>query len=224
MTDLPDGWVPALLEHVCDVINGITPDPKDQRFWGGEMPFVTPTDLGRMSSTDIYISRATRALWPAGWRIGKTKVVPAGTLLISTKASIGHMAVAGVELAVATGVTALVPNDRIADPVYLYGYLRRNLDEIRKLTNRGYIAGVRKSDLARFPVAVAPADEQRRIGEMLRKQFAAVTDAKRRAATRIEQVDALKASLLRAAMGGQAKPPTDLPEPVVFGVQQRMRI
>ncbi|HTC69098.1 MAG TPA: restriction endonuclease subunit S, partial [Acidothermaceae bacterium] len=128
--DLPSGWVRALAREVCEVVGGATPDTKNPAFWGGELPWITPADLS--DHRDTYIATGKRNLTVAGAASCSAQTMPAGTVLFSSRAPIGHVAIAAVPVCTNQGFKSLVPPEGVLAK-YLYWQLRWATPQIREM-------------------------------------------------------------------------------------------
>ena len=90
-----------------DVRNGATPASGEPRYWDGDIPWVGPADLGRLSSR--FIEKGERSITPEGYASCGTQIVPAGSILLSIRAPIGHIAIASKAMCFNQGCRGLVP-------------------------------------------------------------------------------------------------------------------
>ena len=103
---IPVHWHVKRLKRVFRVVNGSTPASGEPEYWDGDIPWVTPEDLGDLRGPTICESR--RNITTSGYRSCGTTLVPAGSLVLSTRAPIGHLALAGVDLCTNQGCRSLV--------------------------------------------------------------------------------------------------------------------
>lgn len=96
--EVPAHWNVTPLKHTFRVIGGSTPKSDNEAFWDGEIAWVTPADLSRLSSWEIRSSQ--RAITESGLASCGTTLVPSGSIIISTRAPIGSLGIAAVELIV----------------------------------------------------------------------------------------------------------------------------
>lgn len=83
---IPAHWDVKRLKRVFRVVNGSTPASGEPEFWNGDIPWVTPEDLGDLSGKTIESTR--RHITNSGYRSCGTTLVPAGSLVLSTRAPI----------------------------------------------------------------------------------------------------------------------------------------
>jgi type I restriction enzyme S subunit len=106
LREIPAHWEVKRLKRVFRVVNGSTPASAEPAFWDGDIPWVTPEDLGDLRGTLIHETR--RNITKVGYQNCGTTLVPAGSLVLSTRAPIGHLALASVDLCTNQGCRSLV--------------------------------------------------------------------------------------------------------------------
>lgn len=90
-----------------DIYNGATPSTSEPRFWDGDVPWIGPADLGKQKSGTIF--HGERFITAAGYDSCGTRQVPKGSIILSVRAPIGHIAVAGISLCFNQGCRGLIP-------------------------------------------------------------------------------------------------------------------
>lgn len=193
---LPVGWRWAKLGDVCEIVNGSTPKSSVSEYWGGGIPWITPADLGQLEGPAIVAS--SRTITDAGYASCSTVLVPRGSVILSSRAPIGHLGIAMIPLCTNQGCKSFVPKDGL-DSAYLHHALTSAVDDIRALGAGATFPEVSKRTLSSFQIALAPIAEQRRIVADLEWQTAAVEDARAAAQAQLDALDALPAALLRLA-------------------------
>ena len=112
------------------VIGGATPSTKDPSFWDGDVPWITPKDLASYSSR--YICGGNRSITVKGASSCSTTLLTKGSVLFSSRAPIGYIAIAGKDLCTNQGFKSIIPNEE-TDSLFLYYLLRSNKDYIASL-------------------------------------------------------------------------------------------
>ena len=164
MTDLPDGWSSAPLGEVCTVVSGATPKTANSALWGGEVAWITPDDLSKDHSQTVFGGR--RTLTGAGLASCSARLFPAGSVIFSSRAPIGYVAIAGVEMATNQGCKTAVPPESIASN-YLYWHLVWSTPEIESRASGTTFREISGKRFAETMLRWPPIDEQRRIVEIL---------------------------------------------------------
>jgi type I restriction enzyme S subunit len=198
--NLPSGWRWARLGDVCEVVGGSTPSTGNPNYWDGTIVWITPTDLGKNNC--MTISSSERLITPEGLSDCHIEMLPVGTVVMSSRAPIGHLAIAKVPLCTNQGCKSFVPSSSV-DSVYLYWALKQSVPFIQMLGSGATFAEVSKSTMQDFPIPLPPLDEQRRIVTILNEQMAAVDKARAAAEDKLAAINALPAALLRRAFDGE---------------------
>ena len=113
----------APIGAVFDVRNGATPVSENPAFWDGDISWVGPVDLGQL--TVRHIEHGKRSITHAGYTSCGTQLVPPGTILLSTRAPIGHVAIASREICFNQGCRGLVPRNAICSDFAYWALLAR---------------------------------------------------------------------------------------------------
>ncbi|VEU63224.1 restriction endonuclease subunit S [Mycoplasmopsis bovirhinis] len=109
------------IKEIAQIINGSTPSTKNKAYWNGNIVWITPSDLSSFNGKYIYTSN--KLITKEGYDSCSTTLVPKGTVLLSSKASIGYLAIAGVELCTSQGFKSLVCNPALINNEYMYYWL-----------------------------------------------------------------------------------------------------
>lgn len=154
-------WWRLPLRRVARVVNGGTPT-SDEANWGGDIPWATPVDIGAANGRII---QTQRTLTRVGAMSG-SRIVPAESVLVSTRAPIGYVAIADKPMAFNQGCRALVPSALI-DARFLYYQLSVLSAELNRRGLGTTFLELSAANLADVEVAVPPLDQQRRIADFL---------------------------------------------------------
>lgn len=114
-TDFPE-WEEKKLCEVCDIIGGGTPDTNKAEYWNGNIQWFTPTEIGNTK----YISESKRKITQLGFEKSSAKLLPVGTILFTSRATLGEMSITTVECTTNQGFQSLIPNKNFVHPDYLY--------------------------------------------------------------------------------------------------------
>ena len=187
---LPRGWRSVTLGEVCNIVNGSTPRSGVEEYWNGDICWITPTDLSELESP--YVSTSERTITQTGYDSCSTTLVPAGSVILSSRAPIGHLGIAVTSLCTNQGCKSFIPKDDLVSE-FLYYALLHSVSDLRALGTGATFAEVSKRTLAGFRIAVGPAEEQRRITDQMR----AVQRARASANSQLAALEDLSASLLK---------------------------
>lgn len=109
------------------VVGGATPSTKDPSFWDGDLPWLTPKDLACHSFRYVY--GGSRSITKKGALSCSTSLLTKGSILFSSRAPIGYVAIAGKDLYTNQGFKSIIPNEDV-DGLFLYYLLKSNNDHI----------------------------------------------------------------------------------------------
>lgn len=170
----------AKLGDICSIVSGTTPKSNRPEYWDGDINWVTPAELN--DDSDI-INESQRKITEQAVQDSSLKPFPAGTVLLSSRAPIGKVAIAGVEMYCNQGFKNLICSNRIYNR-YLYHFLKNSTEYLNSLGRGATFKEISKSIVENIEIPLPPLDEQRRIAAMLDKVSGLI--AKRR-----EQLDKL---------------------------------
>ena len=203
-------WSQAALAEVATIVSGATPKTGVAEYWGGGIPWATPKDLSGLDSATI--ASTPRTISEAGLRSCAATVLPVGSVLFSSRAPIGHVAINAVPMATNQGFKSLVPKPGKIEPRYLYHWLRAHRQQLESLGNGATFKEVSKAVVSRVEIPLPPIEEQRRIAAILDRADA-LNDAS-------NAVTASYASLMAAtfrSMFGDIQRAMDVPSCGTFG-------
>lgn len=157
-------WPMVRLRDVCEVVSGGTPKTSVAEYWDGEIPWVTPADLSKLKGLEV--SSGARAITQKGVDRSSAVLLPAGSVVLSSRAPIGYVAIAQVPMATNQGCKSFIPSPDI-DARYLAHYLLSQKDVLQSLGTGATFKELSKSRAADIRVPLPPFDEQRRIAGIL---------------------------------------------------------
>jgi len=161
---VPGQWTVKALKHVFTVVGGSTPKSEVGDYWDGEHVWVTPADLS--SLTGFEITESSRRITTAGLASCGTNLVPAGSIVLSTRAPIGSLAIAGTALCTNQGCKSLLRKG-CAHPRF-YAYLLSIVGEELNVRGRGTTFLELSADaLGAFEVVEPDSDDQAAIANFL---------------------------------------------------------
>ena len=159
-------WPRVRLADVAEVLGGSTPSRDRQDYWNGDIPWLTPTDLPMPGEGIAEVCDTTERITEAGLAAISASLLPPGTVLFSSRATIGKIGIAAVPLVTNQGFANFVPSKAIL-PNFLAYCLLYYREEISHLAGTTTFKEVRRGALKRFQIPLPPLSEQRRIVEIL---------------------------------------------------------
>ena len=155
----------ARLGDVCIIVSGTTPKSGHPEYWDGDINWVTPAELTDESDT---VFESQRKITQQAVSDSSLKPFPAGTVLLSSRAPIGKVAIAGVEMYCNQGFKNLICSDVIYNR-YLYHFLKGKTDYLNSLGRGATFKEISKSIVEGIEIPLPALDEQRKIAAVLDK-------------------------------------------------------
>jgi type I restriction enzyme S subunit len=194
-TTNPMGWPVRTIGELCDVVSGATPKSNRREYWGGGIPWATPKDL---STLDDWVLESTeRTLTDEGLASCSATRMPKEAVLLSSRAPIGLVAIAGISMCTNQGFKSLVCRQGV-DPWYVFAWCKLRSDYLESLGRGATFKEISKRIVEHVEIPVPPADVQRRfrnVVEDLRSQRLPTRKVRQR-------MNELHALLLRRAFSG----------------------
>ena len=159
-------WPTKPLEEIAELYGGSTPSRDSPAFWGGDIYWVTPTDLPMPDEGISVVSKTKDRITQAGLDNSSATVVPKGTVLFSSRATIGKVAVADMPLTTNQGFANFVPHSEVTSRFLAYA-LWFHREDIARLSGSTTFKEVSRSTLRKYHLPVPPLAEQERIVKLL---------------------------------------------------------
>ena len=159
-----DGWREARLGELAEVVGGGTPRTSTSDFWGGEIVWLTPTEV--VAAEGAIVTDSQRKITRTGLRSSGAKLLPPGTVLLTSRATVGAVAMAGCELATNQGFQSLIAGDDVL-PWFLLIWIQHNKVEFTRRAGGSTFPEISRPEVRRVPILLPPLDEQRRIIDLI---------------------------------------------------------
>src|SRR6266542_4042543 len=160
--EIPDGWrIEPIETLIRDIGDGGTPSRNDAGNFGGGVAWAVIDDINK------NITSTKETLTAYGVSNSNAKVWPAGSVIVSTGATIGRVGVARVPLATKQGITGIVPNEELIDADYLATVLKSGTSVLERFAQGSTFKEIRPPTLVKLRMRVPPVDEQSRIAAVL---------------------------------------------------------
>jgi len=158
-------WKEYKFSDIAEVIGGGTPDTFNVSYWNGDIPWLSPKDLTGYSK--IYISKGERNITSDGLKNSSAKLLPKDTVLLTTRAPIGYVAIAENEIATNQGFKNFVLKKDYADCKFVYYWLKNNIDYLRSIGTGTTFAEISGSVVKEIKILLPPLSEQKSIASIL---------------------------------------------------------
>jgi len=192
--NMKQGWEIKKLGEVSEILNGGTPKTNIAEYWDGEIYWITPADLGKLKKPTV--DDTTRKITRLGLEKSSAKLFPENSIILSTRAPIGHLAINEVPMSTNQGCRGIVPSKKL-DTWYLYYFLKKNVELLNSLGTGATFKELSTKALAGVEIPLPPLPEQQRIVSILDKAFAAIDKAKANAEQNLNNAKELFESYLQ---------------------------
>ena len=125
---VPEEWERKTISDVCETVGGGTPSTKVSEYWGGDVTWIVPTDVTKNDC--LILLDSERKITEKGLRESSAKLVPANTILMTSRASVGFFALMDVEVCTNQGFINIIPHDEKMRMYLLFNLMSR-VAEIR---------------------------------------------------------------------------------------------
>jgi type I restriction enzyme S subunit len=177
------------------VVNGGTPKTGIGEYWDGPHQWITPAEMGKRASP--YIDETERTISDAGLRNSSARLLPPNSVILSSRAPIGHLVINTTQMATNQGCKGLVPGNGL-DSKFLYYYLLSIVPLLNDLGTGATFKELSGGKLKEVLIPLPPIPEQHRIVALLDEAFAGIATAKANAEKNLQNARALFESHLQS--------------------------
>lgn len=149
LSRVPNEWSVKSLKNIVMIVNGSTPKSGVEEYWDGDINWITPTDLSQKPG--IYLNDSQRKITNKGLDSCGTSLVPEDTVILSTRAPIGSLAITGTQSCTNQGCKSLVVKNK-ENILFLYYYLSISTSPLNNLGRGSTFLELSTEDLATFKV------------------------------------------------------------------------
>ena len=161
---VPDGWSVYALGELGQVVGGGTPPSETLSYWGGSVMWATPAEITKLKSR--YINKTLRTITKEGLKKSSAKLHPKGTILLTSRASIGYPAINSVPMATNQGFQSLRPNEKL-DVEYGYQLILNNRNGLERLSAGSTFLEISSKEINKYKLPIPPLPEQKKIASIL---------------------------------------------------------
>ncbi len=208
--NLPDHWKVARLGVVTEIIKGGTPSRSVERYFQGDIAWAIPSDITALDSA-LYIHDTASHISEEGLSKSAAKLLPSGTVLLTSRATIGETAISTIPMATNQGFSNFICHDEILN-VYLAYYLRHIKTKLNVLARGSTFKEVTKGTLLNVEIPLPPLSEQRAIAHVLQTIQEAKFTRQHEIALERERKAALMDHLFSHGTKGEPRKQTEIGE------------
>ncbi|WQX72416.1 restriction endonuclease subunit S [Helicobacter pylori] len=159
---LPSNWQKVRLGDIAEIIGGGTPSTQITSFWSGSINWFTPTEIGITK----YVHKSQRTITPLGLKKSSAKLLPIGTILLTSRASIGDCAILKVVATTNQGFQSLIPLEKINNE-FLYYLILTLKNKLLELASGSTFLEVSPNKIKNLLIPLPPLNEQIAIANVL---------------------------------------------------------
>jgi type I restriction enzyme, S subunit len=191
--EIPEGWETSTIGHEVEVVGGSTPSTKEPAYWDGEHHWATPKDLSNLSAPVLLGTE--RRITDAGLSQIGSGLLPPGTVLLSSRAPIGYLAIAQVSAAINQGFIAMICRRRLSN-VFVWQWTIANMDAILQNANGSTFQEISKASFRPISVMVPTGATLAAFDNLAQRLFSRVVANEKESRTLSTLRDALLPKLI----------------------------
>lgn len=159
--EIPESWKWVQLKSIGQIIGGGTPKTSVADYWNGDISWITPADLGK--NTSKWILKGSKSITQKGLDESSAKLMPEGSIIYSSRAPIGHIAIAAHELCTNQGCKSFVPDAQFITTEWAYYMLIARTRDIQSRASGTTFKEISGKGVGETWVSLPPIAEQQRI-------------------------------------------------------------
>ena len=194
--NLPVGWRAGKLGDIVHIKGGTTPSTKQMELWNGGISWTSPKDLSKIKSNVLL--KTEKTLTQAGLKKISSGLLPIGTLLLSSRAPIGYLAITQIPVAINQGYIAIL-NNEVYSNIFMLFWLKNNMDIIVRNANGSTFLEVSKSVFRSIDLNIPPAELLQQFNVAVLPLFERIVKNEKEIETLIE----MRNNLLPKLMSGE---------------------
>lgn len=195
---IPRGWDIKHVGEIGQVVSGGTPSTEIEDYWYGSIPWITPADLSDFKG--IYITSGEKNITELGLKKSSTVLMPKDTVLLSSRAPIGYVALARNEMCTNQGFKNVVCNEKIVSPFYLYWFFKMNKATLEAFGSGATFLELSAKGLKKVKVIVPPMEIQNRFADFVKDVSEQVYQLEKKSENLSKQRDLLLPRLMNGKL------------------------
>jgi type I restriction enzyme S subunit len=198
--NIPEHWQIQKLKYVTKmIVGGSTPSTTDLSCWNGDIVWITPEDVSKSE----LLSTSSRKITQNGVRNCSTVIVPKGSIIITSRAPVGNVAVGNIDLCTNQGCKSIIPDLLKFDTTYGYFLLKIMQPELQSMSKGTTFYEISTFLLANVKIPLPPLKEQQIIVESLKKELKVVENSINRTVHEIDLIREYRTRLISDIITGK---------------------
>lgn len=193
--NIPNHWEWVTINDIGIVTSGGTPSTKEPEFWNGDIPWVTPADLSNYE--DVYISKGKRNISQVGLEYSSATLLPENSIIFSSRAPIGYVAITKNELATNQGFKNLILPSNLINPKYVYYYLKTVKELAENMASGTTFLELSASNFKQIPFPLAPIEEQNSIVDKIEEIYSSINELIKEIKKKLNLIPAYKQLIIK---------------------------
>jgi type I restriction enzyme, S subunit len=197
---IPKHWELKRLCEVGEIISGGTPSTKEPQYWNGNIAWITPADLSGFRGKKI--AKGKKSISKRGLSNSSARLMPKGSVLFSSRAPIGYVAIASNELCTNQGFKSVIPNESI-NSEFLFYFLKASKNNAEKVASGTTFKEISSKIFSRLEIPLPPLSEQQQIVSKIEELFSELDKGKQQLETVRQQLKTYRQAVLKWAFEGR---------------------
>ena len=162
---IPEGWEVKTIEETIEILGGGTPSTSNSEYWnGGDVNWFSPSDL--TSAGTMFISNSSKKITTLGLQKSSARMFPAYSVMMTSRATIGVVAINTKPACTNQGFITCIPNQRLS-AYQIYYWLGENKEKINTLASGATFKEINKTTFRKLPIVIADKSTSKQFNEML---------------------------------------------------------
>lgn len=191
-------WEVKRLGEIVQIVNGGTPDTRNSLFWNGDIKWCTPTDITQCKGK--YINDTEKKITKLGLDNSSATLLPIGTLLLCSRATIGEVRIANTEITTNQGFKSLICGNKVYNE-YLYYYITQIKNKLVEKASGSTFLEVSTTVIKSIAIPLPPLPEQKAIAQILSDMDAEIEALEKK----LDKYRKIKEGMMEKLLTGQVR-------------------
>lgn len=196
--DIPEGWRADVIGNYVDICGGGTPSTKDADFWNGDIHWTSPKDLS--GEQNFYLTKTEKKITNKGLSQINSGLLPEGSLLLSSRAPIGYIAISTIKIAINQGYIAFKPDAKLSNQ-FMILWLKKYMKKVVGSANGSTFLEISKQSFKNIETVIPPESVLSNFVEVVNPNFKKIKNN----IFQIQTLSKLRDTLLPKLMSGELR-------------------